>query len=79
MQGVAEQFTGRSVFDDSARVHHIDFVRELSDDAKVVGDEENAHSLPGLKSAKQFKHLPLDGDVESGGRFVGDEQGGATG
>jgi hypothetical protein len=41
---------------------------------KVVGDEEHSQTTIALQLCQQSENLRLHGDVERGGRFVGDEQ-----
>ena len=49
------------------------------DDAEVVGDEEDGQAEIGLQFQQQVDDLRLEADVQRGGRFVGDEQGGPAG
>ncbi len=74
MLRVGEDFLGRPGLDDLALGHHADAVGDLADDAEVVGDEEHRHALLGLQLGEQFEDLRLHGDVERGGRLVGDQQ-----
>ena len=48
-------------------------VGDLADDAEVVGDEDQAHAGLALEVGEQVHDLRLHGDVERGGRLVGDE------
>ena len=72
--GVGEQ--GRRVrrLDDPARVHDRDPVGATGDDPEVVGDQDHRHAEPLAEVVEQFEDLLLDGDVEGGGRLVGDQQ-----
>ena len=54
--------------------HDHDAVGDLGDHAHVVGDEEHRHALLVLQRLDQLQDLRLDGDVERGGRLVGDQQ-----
>ena len=51
-----------------------DPVAQLRDDAQVVGDEQDRRAARVAQVAQQGQDLRLDGDVERGGRLVGDEQ-----
>ena len=75
--GVARVFEeGASVggLDDASGVHHLHAVAKTGDDAEIVRDEDNGHAEFALHFADELENLGLDGDVERGGRFVGDEQ-----
>src|SRR6266508_122106 len=51
-------------------VEDCDAVRDIADDAEVVGDEEIGHALLGLELCEQVEDRRLDGDVEGGGGLV---------
>ena len=68
-----------AVLDDLAVLHHADPLRDLSHDAEVMGDEQKRHVQPRLDFLKQRDDLRLHGDVERGGRLVGDQQIGLVG
>ena len=55
-------------------VHHDDLVAGLGDHAEVVGDEHDRHPVLGLGVHQQREDLLLGGDVERGGRLVGEQQ-----
>ena len=76
--GCEELLYGR-VFDDVAGVHDGDVVGHFGDDAEVVGDEYDGHASILLEFPEQVEDLGLDGDVEGGGGFVGDEKLGIAG
>ncbi len=65
--------------DDLAVVHDADPVGHLAHDAEIVGDEQHGHVELGLELEQEIEDLRLDGDVERGGRLVGDEQVGLVG
>ncbi len=71
---VGENLFGFSTFDRFPLVHDDRTVGDLGDDAHVVGDEEDAHSLFFLQQLDQFKDLCLDRHVQRRGRLVGDQQ-----
>ena len=58
-----------------ALVHDQHVVGDLGHHAHVVGDEHHAHAVLGLQALDQVEDLRLGGDVERGGRLVGDQQG----
>ena len=62
----------RAGFDDRARVHDGDGIRDFGHHAKVMGDHDRAHIGLGLKVADQFEDLRLNGHVEGGRRFIRD-------
>ena len=64
----------RAVLHRPAGVHHQDVVGHLGDDAEVVGDDHDRRVELTLQVLEQVEDLRLDGDVESGGRLVGDEE-----
>ncbi len=68
-----------ALLDDLAFLHHADLLRDLAHDAEVVGDEQQRHAEPLLDVLQQLDDLRLHGDVERGGRLVGDEQIGLVG
>ncbi len=77
--GGGEERAGRAGLDDAAGLHHRDAVGDAADDAEIVGDEEHRHALGLLDVGEERQDLGLDGDVESGGRLVGDQHVGAVG
>ncbi len=79
MFGFVEDLFDGAVFGDSAQVHDGNFVRDLGDDAEVVGDEHHAHAGLLLEVFEQVEDSGLGGDVEGGGGFVGDEHCGVAG
>ena len=73
MQGSIQHIPDAAALDNLARVHHGNVVGEAGDDGKVVGnpDERGAGLTADFLHLK--KYLPLDGDIERGGRLVGDD------
>ena len=63
------------MFDDPAVLHDVDVVGDPADHRQIVGDEQQGHAEFLLEVLDQLEDLGLDGDIEGGGRFVGDEQG----
>ena len=62
------------MLDDLAGVHHVDPVAHLGHHAQVVGDEQHGRAGLGPQVAHEVEDLGLHGDVQGGGRLVGDEQ-----
>ena len=60
-----------------ARVHHRDPIGDLRHHAEIVGDQDQAHARLGLQLLQELEDLRLDGDIERGGRLVGDQHLGA--
>ncbi len=69
-----EQRAHRGAFGDPAAVHHRDPVDPAGDHSEVVGDQDQRHAEAGAQLVDEFEDLVLCGDVEGGGRFVGDQQ-----
>ena len=72
--GSGKHFFGDVFLDDLAAGHDADPVGDFPDDAKIVGDEQHRHAALALKLLQQQKDFGLDRDIQSGGRFVGDQQ-----
>lgn len=79
MRGAAEQRVHRGLFGAASAVHDEHVVGDARHHAQVVRDHQDAQSAFLLEAGDQFEDLRLDGDVERGGRFVGDEQFGFAG
>ncbi len=72
--GLVEHAGGGTGLDDLAGVHHGDVVAEVGDHAQVVGDEHDRQPGVADQCPQQAEDLGLHGDVERGGRLVGDQQ-----
>ncbi len=70
---IVEDALDRALLHDPAPVHDQHLVGDLGDDAHVVGDEHHRHAVAGLQALDEVEDLGLGGDVEGGGRLVGDE------
>ncbi len=79
MQRPQKDVIGGAVFDDARRVHHIDAVGVASDHAKIVRDDDQRDVEPPRQFLHQLEDLRLDGNVERGGRLVGDDELGIAG
>ena len=74
MLGPREEIADGGALDDLAGVHDGDIVGHLGDDAEIVGDQDDGGAGVAAQPAHQVEDLRLDGDVERGGRLVGDQQ-----
>ena len=71
---MSEQPIGRGAFDDAAGIHHDDVVRDFRDHRQIMADELDRHADAVLQIQHQIENLRLDGDIERGGGFIGDQQ-----
>ena len=71
---MVEYLLGGALFDNLAFVHHGHVVGYLGDDAEVVGDEDDADMVPLLERPQQLEDGLLHGDIECGGRLVGNDE-----
>jgi hypothetical protein len=71
---VGEELGGRRALHDLAGIHDRDAVGDARHHAEVVRDEQDAEAELLLDAGQQPQDLRLDGDVERGGRLVGDEE-----
>ena len=76
--GAAGEVGGGQVLHDAARVHDQHPVADLADHGHVVADEQDGDPVASRIDCSSCEHLLLDGDVEGGGRLVGDDQGRAA-
>jgi len=79
MLGGAENFFNGALLDEFSFEHNQNTIRKIGDDAEVVGDEEDRHAELIAEIAKEIENLGLDGDIEGGGGFIGDEKFGLAG
>ena len=71
--GVVEDLVHGPVLHRAPAVHDHDLVRDLGDDAEVVGDEDDAGVVLRLHLAHDVDDLRLDGHVERRRGLVGDQ------
>ena len=64
---------GGADLDRLAGVHDHHAIREAGDDAEVVGDHDDRRTGLALRGLQYLEDLRLDGHVQSGRRFVGDD------
>ena len=68
-----EQLEHRGFLDLAPGIHHDDARAGLGDDAEIVGDQDHGGAGAFLELEHQVEDLRLDGDIERGGRLVGDQ------
>src|SRR6185312_8758148 len=59
---------------DAPGIHDRHAVGSLGDHADVVGDQHHRHAMVAAELLQERDDLRLDGDVERGGRLVGDDE-----
>ncbi|HEX9046447.1 MAG TPA: hypothetical protein VF988_05415, partial [Verrucomicrobiae bacterium] len=70
MQRPAQQSGRGRLFHDLPGVHDRHAVRQVTDNAQIVCDQQNRHAEPLLEVAQQVQDLRLDGHVQGGGGFI---------
>jgi len=68
-----------TLFNDAPSVHDGDAMGDLGDHTEVVSNKEEGQFHFAAELVEQFEDLFLNGDIESGGGLVGDEQFGIGG
>ena len=71
---IGQQFVGRAFFNHFAAIHHDGAGADPGDDAEIVADQHDGGAEIPVEFAQQFEDLRLNGHIERGGRFVGDQQ-----
>ena len=71
---VREERIDRRVLDHRAGIEDDDAVGEAGEEGEVVGDPDDRHAEALAERLHEVDDLRLDGDVEGGGRLVGDEE-----
>ena len=61
-------------FDNASAAHHGDVVCKAADKVQVVSDVEHGHVVRLLQTRQQIENLRLHGDIQGGGRFVGNQE-----
>ena len=69
-----EHVVGVALLDEARGIHHDDAVGVARDDAEIVRDDDQRDVELARQVLHQLQDLRLDGDVERGGRLVGDDQ-----
>src|SRR5690554_1850076 len=74
MSRALKELANGRVLDDLSGVHHGDLVCDIGDDPEIVCDENDAHAELTLELTEEIKDLRLNGHIERGCRFIGDEK-----
>ena len=74
MRRRGEHGARRPALDGAAGIHHGDLVAQLCGKPQVVGDEDDRGAVGALHVGDQRQDRRMHGDVERGGRLVGDDQ-----
>jgi hypothetical protein len=79
MARIGEHLLGRPLLHNLAGIHHDHALAHIRDHAERVADENDRRTEIAVELHDQVENLRLDGDVERGGRLVGDQQRGLVG
>ncbi len=79
MGGIFVDVHDRAALNDVTSIHHVDGVDHLSNHTEVVGNPHDCHAQFLLQLDDQIDDLRLDGDIQCGGGFIGDQQFGLAG
>ena len=74
MLRVRKNSLGGARFNDPAEVHHRNPVREITNHAQVVGNEQVGDAQFLLQISEQVQNLRLDRDIEGRNRLVADDE-----
>ena len=74
MARAVEHVVGVALFDQPRGIHHDDAVGVARDHAEIMRDDDQRDIELARQVLHQFEDLRLDGDVERGGRLVGDDE-----
>ena len=69
-----EGLVDAALLDDLSGIHREHPITGLRNDPEVVGDQEQRRPMLCAELDDQVQHLGLDGDVEGGGRLIGDQE-----
>ena len=69
----------RRRFDNLAGIHDQDALANTGDHAEVVRNQHQSGIQLTVKPLQQIQYLRLHGDIERGGRFIGEQQAGVAG
>ena len=74
MAGVPEQLKGLGLLHDLAGIHNVDNIAHLRHNAHVMGNHQNGGAVVIPELFHELQNLRLNGNVQRGGRLVGDQQ-----
>ena len=72
MKGVGKQFLGLSLFYQRTEIHDSDAMRDITNNAYIMGDKQQAEVHFFLQAGEHVEDLSLNGNVESRYRLVAD-------
>ncbi len=74
MHGVVEDLLHRAGFHDLPGIHDRQPVSDSRHDSQIMGNQDHGHVELALQILQQMENLGLDGDVQGGSRFIGNDQ-----
>ena len=74
MRAGAEDIVRAALLDNAAGIHDGDAAADIGDQAEIVADHQDGGASLGAQIPHQLDDLRLHGDVERGGRLVGDQE-----
>ena len=74
MRRLIEDIARFAIFHGTTGIHHQHFVADACHHAQVVGDHDNRRVELALQLVQQGHDLRLNGNVQRGGRFIGNQQ-----
>ncbi len=72
---IRQQLLGWAFLHDLSGIHHQDALADIRYDTEVVADQDHRSAEVAVELAQQFQDLRLDGHIQGGCRFIGDQQG----
>ena len=76
MLGSQEDIAHGSSFDDFPAIHHGNGIGDFGNHPQIVGNENHRHAATIAQLPHEIEDGGLDGDIQGGGGFVGNQQGG---
>ena len=74
MAWLPEDLVSRPFLDDFAKIENGDAVADMLDNAETVGNQHVGQVVLRLQAHEEIENLRLNGDVESGCRFIKHQQ-----
>jgi hypothetical protein len=74
MKGISDNGFLWAAFDESARVHNTDLIAKLTNQGDIVGNQDHGCATFPYQISHQGKDLGLDGHIQGGGWFIGNNQ-----
>ena len=73
MGGAIKHIIDTAVLDDLSCIHHRNLVGHARYHPKIMSNQNDCHAGFLLQILQQVENLSLDGDIQRGGGFVGDQ------